>query len=248
MQDEAKAAAGGGGGDAPAESAAEENLSTVGLDKLTTVEQVEAALAVPGVSKTRKQRLKQKLNKLQVRSFSSHGAAAQAQQWRLDRRLLIQVKRIHVPSAEISLLMHHCKARCLSAGAHDGQPVQEKPAEESKQEAKGGKPKKVSAAVAAMQRQIEEQRKADEAREAAAAAAKAAAEEEERRLAEEEARREAEKAARAEAKKAKREQLKREGKLLTAKQKEEAKRLAARGAELAAAAKVCCLAVSPAAC
>jgi hypothetical protein len=43
-----------------------EDLLTVPLEKLTTVEQVKAAMDAPGVSKTRKQKLKQKLNALQA--------------------------------------------------------------------------------------------------------------------------------------------------------------------------------------
>jgi hypothetical protein len=45
-----------------------DDLLTVPLEKLTTVEQVKAAMDAPGVSKTRKQKLKQKLNALQARA------------------------------------------------------------------------------------------------------------------------------------------------------------------------------------
>jgi hypothetical protein len=47
-----------------------EDLLSVQLEKLTTVEQVKAAMDAPGVSKTRKQKLKQKLNALQARPCS----------------------------------------------------------------------------------------------------------------------------------------------------------------------------------
>lgn len=111
--------------------------------------------------------------------------------------------------------------------------------------AQKGKGKKVSAAVAAMQREVEERRKAaDVARQ----------EHEEKLRADEEARlqeqREAEiqeqaEQARAEAKRLERERLRKEGKLLTAKQRAEAKRLAAQREMFLARAQVCIMLVLP---
>lgn len=89
------------------------------------------------------------------------------------------------------------------------------------------KGKKVSAAVAAIQREVEERRKAEDAARQAQEEKQRA--EEEARLQEElEARRREEaEVARAEAKRLEREKLRREGKLLTTKQRAKAKRLAA---------------------
>ena len=58
MQDEKAAAEGRG--------AQEQSVTELPVDALTTVEQVQAALDDPGVSKTRKQKLKQRLKALQV--------------------------------------------------------------------------------------------------------------------------------------------------------------------------------------
>jgi hypothetical protein len=137
-----------------------------------------------------------------------------------------QVRLMYLMSAATQSVIVQEKAAAGAALAVD-----------TKGKAKGGK--KVSAAVLAIQREIEERRRADEMRESALAAAKAEEAEMARRE-EDELRRAAEdKAARAEAKKAKREQLRKEGKLLSAKQKEEAAKLAARRAEFEALAKVC---------
>ena len=70
MQDaEAKASA-PREGDAGAGADAEGDLLTVPIEKLETVEAVKAAMEAPGVSKTRKNKLKTKLNALQVRAHS----------------------------------------------------------------------------------------------------------------------------------------------------------------------------------
>ena len=135
---------------------------------------------------------------------------------------------------------HRSHALALLSAGHlqDKEAAAAAPAEDKAAKDGKGKPKKVSAAVAAMQRNIEAQRAADEARAAAAETEKRAADEAKRAAEEEEKRKAEEKVARAEAKKAKREQLRKEGKLLTAKQKEEAARLERRRLELEAQAKV----------
>jgi hypothetical protein len=61
VQDEQAAAAGG--------VEQEQSVTELPVDELTTVEQVQAALDAPGVSKTRKQKLKQRLKALQVCLF-----------------------------------------------------------------------------------------------------------------------------------------------------------------------------------
>lgn len=60
LQDEAAAAEAVG-------ASAERTLADMPVDELTTVEQVQAAMDQPDVSKTRKQKLKQRLKQLQVR-------------------------------------------------------------------------------------------------------------------------------------------------------------------------------------
>lgn len=52
---------------------AEKDPATMPVDDLDTVEQVEAAMNAPGVSKTRKQKLKQRLKALQVRRCVCNG-------------------------------------------------------------------------------------------------------------------------------------------------------------------------------
>ena len=88
-----------------------------------------------------------------------------------------------------------------------------------------------------MQREIEARRAAEEARKAEQEAERQRIEDEKRAAEEEERRKEEERLAKVEAKKAKKEQMRKEGKLLTAKQKEDERRLAARRAELEAQAK-----------
>ena len=95
------------------------------------------------------------------------------------------------------------------------------------EDTKDTKPKKkVSAAVRRMQEALEAKKKADEEMARLEAEERAREEEEERLAAEEEARKKEEAERRKAEKAAKREQLKKEGKLLTAKQKAEQERLA----------------------
>jgi translation initiation factor 5B len=105
-------------------------------------------------------------------------------------------------------------------------------------ECKGTKGKKPSAAVRAMQQAVEERRRAEEEARAAAEAQKRA--EEEARIQEEleEQRKEEERIRRAEEKKQLREQMRKEGKLMSSKQKAEAKRLAAEREQRLARAQV----------
>lgn len=65
---EAKASASGEAGAEGGAAGGEEDLLTVPIEKLLTVEDVKAAMEAPGVSKTRKNKLKTKLNALQVRA------------------------------------------------------------------------------------------------------------------------------------------------------------------------------------
>lgn len=51
----------------------EKDPATTPVDDLDTVEQVESAMNAPGVSKTRKQKLKQRLKALQVRTCGYDG-------------------------------------------------------------------------------------------------------------------------------------------------------------------------------
>ncbi|KAG9029648.1 hypothetical protein FRB95_005036 [Tulasnella sp. JGI-2019a] len=102
--------------------------------------------------------------------------------------------------------------------------TEEAAAEEAKPEPKAsapaaGPPKKVSAKVAALRAAMEAQRIAQEEAERKAEEEKKRIEEEEKRAAEEEKRREEEKLRRKEKEKAKKEQARKEGKLLTDKQK-----------------------------
>ncbi|KAJ2807052.1 eukaryotic translation initiation factor 5B [Coemansia guatemalensis] len=95
----------------------------------------------------------------------------------------------------------------------DEKPAAPKKAEEKKKAKKG-------APIAALQKMIEQQRRMEEERKRAEEEERARIEEEERLAAEEEARLEAEREAKREADRLNREQLRREGKLLTKKQKE----------------------------
>jgi hypothetical protein len=54
----------------PDNAAAEDDLLTIPMENLTTVDQIQSAMDAPGVSKTRKQKLKQKLNAMKVCSLS----------------------------------------------------------------------------------------------------------------------------------------------------------------------------------
>ena len=117
----------------------------------------------------------------------------------------------------------------------------DKPKEEApvESEAKCAKGKKPSAAVRAMQQQVEERRRAEEEARAAAEAEKAAKEEAERQAELELQREEEERIRKAEEKKAQREQMRKEGKLLSTKQKAEARKLAAERELRLAKAQVC---------
>jgi translation initiation factor 5B len=110
--------------------------------------------------------------------------------------------------------------------------------DKEKAEAAPAKGKKVSGAVLAMQREIEERRKAEEAAAAAAEQERLDAEREKLEAEEAAKRAEEEKIARAEAKRLKREQMRKEGKLLTAKQKAEQSKLEMQRAAALAAAEV----------
>ncbi|KAF2089690.1 hypothetical protein K490DRAFT_55270 [Saccharata proteae CBS 121410] len=94
--------------------------------------------------------------------------------------------------------------------------------------AAGGKKKKLNPALAALQKQQEERRKREEEMARMEAEERARAEEEERLAAEEEKRKEEAKALKKQKEKEKIEQLKREGKYMTKKQKEEQARMEAR--------------------
>ncbi|KAJ2664296.1 eukaryotic translation initiation factor 5B [Coemansia sp. RSA 1199] len=107
------------------------------------------------------------------------------------------------------------KAESDDEGAAPEEPKKEEP--KKKDEKKG---KKKGAPVAALQKMIEEKRKQEEEEARRREEERIRREEEERLLAEEEARLEAEEEARLEAEQQRRDQLRREGKLLTKKQKE----------------------------
>ncbi|KAJ2849683.1 eukaryotic translation initiation factor 5B [Coemansia brasiliensis] len=99
-------------------------------------------------------------------------------------------------------------------------PAEPKPAESKKKEEPKKKGKKGGASIAALQKMMEEKRRQEEEEARRLEEERLRIEEEERLLAEEEARLEAEEEARREAELQRREQLRREGKLLTKKQKE----------------------------
>ena len=107
---------------------------------------------------------------------------------------------------------------------------------EGKSPAKGKKP---SAAVRAMQQQVEERRRAEEEAAAAAEAQRIANEEAARQAELELQQEEEERIRKAEEKKAQREQMRKEGKLLSTKQKAEARKLAVEREQRLAKAQVC---------
>lgn len=118
-------------------------------------------------------------------------------------------------------------AAATGASADASAPAaEEKPVEQPDNVAADKKPKKVSAAVRRMQEALEAKRKADEEMARLEAEERARQEEEERLEIEAEQRKKEEAERRKAEKAAKREQLKKEGKLLTAKQKAEQERMA----------------------
>ncbi|KAJ2826988.1 eukaryotic translation initiation factor 5B, partial [Coemansia erecta] len=102
----------------------------------------------------------------------------------------------------------------------EAEPAKEEPVKKEEPKKKGEKGKKKGAPIAALQKMIEEKRKQEEEEARRREEERLRREEEERLLAEEEARLEAEEEARLEAEQQRRDQLRREGKLLTKKQKE----------------------------
>ncbi|GIL53237.1 hypothetical protein Vafri_8897 [Volvox africanus] len=128
-----------------------------------------------------------------------------------------------------------------AAAAEGGAPAAEGAAEAVEEETAGGKgkkgkPVKESAIAKKLREQLEARKKAEEEAARLEAERRAREEEELRRIEEEERIKEEERQRKKEAQRLKREQLKREGKLLTGKAKEEAERRAAMAAQLLAKA------------